>query len=223
MVQENIVMNQPDFSDFIVHFTKNAPPHSTELHPVEVDALAHTTARERLDRILRDGRILATRMPYTNRRAACFTECTWPSLLLHCQHYSPFGVGFRKSFVFQRGGGPAIYIRQDHYQSQVDKGGFADDVYPFLTPFAPGYAPPAYLQAWNRPPIDFTYQREWRTPNDLQFTPQDVEFVLVDVLSDFGALSAAARAGLPESKWILLSNYKNIETLWPQHNIGGPV
>ena len=81
-------MSQADFSEYVVHFTKAGDPYSAQQHPDEVNAIAGTDARQRLVRILQMRRITATRMPWTNRPAVCFTECTWPSLLRHCDSAS---------------------------------------------------------------------------------------------------------------------------------------
>ena len=69
-------MSQADFSDYVIHFTKDNNPHSGEVH-----GITGTDARARLIRILDMCRIVSTNMPWTNRPAVCFTECTWPSLL----------------------------------------------------------------------------------------------------------------------------------------------
>ena len=216
-------MSQPDFSDYVVHFTKTAAPYSADQHPQEVNGIVGTDARQRLGRVLQMRRITATRMPWTNRRAVCFTECTWPSLLRHCARYSAYGVGFSKAKVFERGGGPAIYIRQDHYQAQHAAHEFVDDIFPFLTPFAPPYAPAPYLADWAKPPLDYTYEREWRLPADMQFTLEDLAFILVSTHTDVALMPAPVQAAVPADKWVIVSNYRKIEELWPQHNVGGAV
>ena len=87
-------------------------------------------------------------MPYTGKPAVAFTECVWTSLLEHAGEYSPYGIGFSKSYLFREGGGPVFYMRQDLFRAQ---GGFHEGVYPFITPFVPSYAAEEHLdEYWSR-------------------------------------------------------------------------
>jgi hypothetical protein len=136
-------------------------------------------------------------------------------------------------FLAARGRREEAYVRlrgiKDHFAAQ--KKSFASVVYPFITPFVPEYASPEHRAAYwkdprtgkDRPPNDYTYEREWRVPCDLQFDYADVAFVLVTSHADISAMPSAARAALPADKWINVSNYRKIEELWPQHNLGGAV
>jgi hypothetical protein len=220
-------MSQADFSDYVVHFTKNERPWTLQHRPQDrqAETIAATSARDRLEAILKQRRILALRMPWTDCPAVCFTECTWPSLLRHCKEYSSYGIGFEKAKIFARGGGPAIYMRQDHFAAQ--KKSFASEVYPFVAPFVPQYAPPEHrAKYWkeDRPfPMDFTHQREWRLPAQMEFAFDDVAFIFLAIHADLDAMPQSARKALPPEKWIIVSNYQKIEELWPQHNIGDGV
>ncbi len=215
-------VRQPDFSDFVVHFTKSATPYCADKHPEKVADITGLDARARLFTILQSGRLRATPMPWTNKPDVCFTECTWPSLLMHARRYSPYGVGFTKQFLFSLGGGPAIYLRQDLWQRQKDNADFDKELFAFMTPFAPAYASPEYLKnEWKgRDPIDYTYEREWRTPRDIAFTFSDVAFVTVDTYEDMARAPKVLKDFIGRENWIILSNYRKIEQLWPQHRLG---
>jgi hypothetical protein len=214
-------ISQSDFSDFVVHFTKDAAPFCVKEHPDEVAAILGLSARDRLFTMLAEGKIRSTRMPWTNKYATCFTECTWPSLLGHAERYSSFGIGFNKSFVFSQGGGPAIYMRQDLLRDQLAKSAIVPSMYSFVTPFAPKYAPPKYLKDdWGgRPPVDYTHEREWRVPGDVNFGLDDVAFVCVDTYEDMAVAPKPLKDAVGRENWVILSNYRKIEELWPQHNI----
>ena len=214
-------VRQPDFSDFVVHFTKGAPPFCAEMHPEKVRDITPLTALERLLAILQGGVLRATPMPWTNRPAVCFTECTWPSLLTHARRYSPFGVGMKKEFLFSRGGGPAIYLRQDLWKRQIGRGGFDKELFAFITPFAPAYASADYLRTeWKgREPCDYTYEREWRVARDLTFTLAEVAFVTVDTYEDMAKAPKPLKDAIGRENWVILSNYRKIEQLWPQHRL----
>jgi hypothetical protein len=213
--------SQPDFSEFVVHFTKGTKPYCSEKYPQTVREISALKARDRLFAMLEQGKVRATPMPWTNRAAVCFTECTWPSLLTHAKRYSSYGIGFKKSFLFATGGGPAIYMRQDLWKKQKAKAAFEDTLFAFITPLAPEYAPTEYLEKdWGgREPCDYTYEREWRIAKDLGFTLQDVAFVTVDTYEDMAKAPKPLKDAIGRDNWIILSNYRKIEQLWPQHKL----
>jgi len=219
-------LNRPDFSSYVVHFTKDAAPLSSEREGSGLDAIQAMSARDRLFNILTERRVLATRMPWTNRPAVCFTECTWPSLLGHARHYSPYGVGFTKAFLFATGGGPAVYMPPHLLQRQrthvgVEKQPFDSELYAFLTPFAPFYAPQTYKdEHWNgKTPVDYSHEREWRVPHNLVFTPERVQFVIVDTYEDMAQAPKALKDAIGREKWIIMSVYRKIEEIWPIHQL----
>src|SRR5581483_7250810 len=118
----NVVsMPRPDFSEYVVHFTKSARPFGLARAGAprvpgltEIGALS---AYERLVAMLQQGVIRATNMPWTDKPCVCFTECVWGSLLDHALRYSHYGIGFHKKALFAAGGGPAIYMRQDLFRA----------------------------------------------------------------------------------------------------------
>jgi hypothetical protein len=76
---------RPDFSEYVVHFTKDDRPWSTSRSEpsAAVVEIAKLTARDRFASILKQRVITAMPMPYTNKLSVCFTECVWASLLMH--------------------------------------------------------------------------------------------------------------------------------------------
>jgi hypothetical protein len=217
-------MPNPDFSEYVVHFTKNTWPWSAGRSEAEefVTAIRDQTAFQRLHSILRERRIRATSMPWTGKPSVCFTECVWGSLLDHATTYSSFGVGFHKSFLFANDGGPAVYIRQDVYQAQIDAGGFADEVWPFITPFVPAYASDEHRERFWRPPkpfpLDYTREREWRVPRDLYFDLVNVAFVIVASEVESQMIDPPIRATLGPMKILFMNNYRLINAIWPWHH-----
>ncbi len=101
--------NRPDFSKYLAHFTSalDSPQYPA------------CSAFDRLIKILNDKKINASSMPWTGCKAVCFTECPWPSLLDHTNKYSPYGLGFEKSFIFSRNGSPVYYVRADQYKNKI--------------------------------------------------------------------------------------------------------
>ena len=89
-------------SNFVAHFTKG-----TDDEPFQ-----------NLVNMLNEKTIRAGEIPWTRNPAVCLTECPWSSLLKHVGHYSSFGLGFTKPHIFAAGGGPAYYVRADHWEKQ---------------------------------------------------------------------------------------------------------
>jgi len=191
---------RPDQSDFLAHFTKGAD------------------AYQKLISILNDKNLKASPLPWTKRPAVCFTECPWSSLLEHAQQYSPYGIGFTKPHVFAAGGGPSYYVRPDHF----DKQQWENDLYTFVTPFAPAYRPGhlkdgKYL---NGKTIDYSHEREWRVPHDFKFDHGSIQFVILDTYEDMAKFPKDLKDAIGREKFIFMDMYKKIEDLWPTHLIG---
>lgn len=188
---------RPDQSQYLAHFTKG------------------DQAYQNIISILQDGAIRAGSLPWTKKPAVCFTECPWSSLLAHADQYSPYAIGFAKPHVFASGGGPAYYVRADHFKKQT----WTDHVYAFVTPFWPSYRMDSlkssdYLDGKT---IDFAHEREWRVPHDFRFTLEQVEFVILDTYEDMAKFPSALKDGIGRNKFILMDIYKSIEKLWPTH------
>jgi hypothetical protein len=215
---------RPDFSDYVVHFTKAGPPLGLGVRKTRVeglDEIAELSAYDRLQAILESGLIRATNMPHTDRPCVCFTECVWGSLLDHAERYSCYGIGFHKTLLFSEGGGPVFYMRQDLYQAQSEHGGFDDAVWPFVTPFAPPYAPDDHLEQYRagKGPIDYSHEREWRVPKDVPFDlAADVSFIIVDTYLDEARMPKEIKDAVGRENIILMDNYRKVNELWPWHH-----
>jgi hypothetical protein len=218
--------NRPDFSDYVAHFTKGAEPIVADQADPNIAA---QSALQRLASILEDRNIRATAKPFASKHSVAFTECPWSSMLDHAQQYSPYGIGFAKKALFERGGGPVIYIRQDLYTTQRAFGsedneylrGFHRDLACFLAPFLPTYAPPEHLAQYGKDStaIDFTHEREWRVPGDVEFGYDDIEFVVLDHYQDMEALPETAKQSIAPGRFLMVDVYRRIEKLWPVHMI----
>lgn len=209
---------RPDFSDYLVHFTTSRKPvGDTDPHNPAL-AFAGQTALERLIKMLTDKKIVASTMPWTGSRAVCFTECPWSSLVDHTKQYSPFGIGFSKPFIFSRNGSPVFYVRPDQYNKQT----WHDHLKAFVTPFWPAYRPSTTFftsHAFTRT-CDYTHEREWRVPQDLEFNYKQIEFVVLDKYEDMAKFPQNLKDEIGRDKFLLMDNYKMIEKLWPVHNLG---
>ena len=204
--------NRPDFSEYLVHFTSDRAPFSTKSR-IPADGFSEMTAYEKLISILSNKTIFASRMPRTSATAVCFTECPWSSLLSHTQVYSPYGIGFNKSFVFSRHGAPALYVRWDTYNEQK----WEQRILPYVTPFWPAYRPKSLGTRYKT--CDYTQEREWRVPHHFTFEYGHIEFIVLDTYEDMARFPKELKDAIGREKFLLMDNYRTIEKLWPVHII----
>ncbi|QUL37183.1 hypothetical protein [Erythrobacter sp. JK5] len=186
-------------SNFVAHFTKG-----------EGDV-----PYENLVKILEGKALKAGSLPWTGNPAVCFTECPWSSLLSHVGHYSAFGLGFTKPHVFAAGGGPAYYVRADHWEKQQ----WDNHVRTFVTPFWPAYRPQSekFKKQLGGKSIDFAHEREWRVPHDFTFEYEQVQFVVLPGYEEMARFPKELKDAVGREKFILVDVYKHIEKLWPTH------
>ena len=206
-------MPRPDQSFYLAHFTKNGKDYTGS--SVTDPSLSEMSAFERLVNIIQERKIIACELPWTRKKAVCFTECPWGSLLRHAESYSPYGVGFPKRLVYSRNGNPVIYANPKMFNEQIwDK-----DVYPFVTPFVPSYA--SELVKAQKPfygkPVDYTHEREWRVIKDFSFQYNNIAFVILDKYSDLKRRTDSLVEQIGVEKFIFMDTYKKIEELWPTH------
>jgi hypothetical protein len=208
---------RPDFSDYLAHFAKDGAPCGIGDVNNAGNKYSGMSAGERLISILTSEFITASNLPWTGRQAVCFTECPWASLLDHAKRYSSFAVGFTKPHIFAAGGGPAYYVRADHYQKQT----WDSDLHTFVTPFWPSYRPAnlqdkKYLSGHT---IDYTHEREWRVPHDFKFKLSQIKFVILPTYEDMAKFPQNLKDQIGREKFLLMDIYRTIEDLWPVHNI----
>jgi hypothetical protein len=148
---------RPDISDKVIHFTKGAT--------VE-DAIGVLLT------IIGEGRLLGGgRMIRGGYRCVCFTEAPLPALaggLVNggsFTRYSPCGLMFEKSWLYDRSARPVIY------QPDAEFGQLPEEIRWRHVRYEPT----------GNPPIDFAWERERRLRQDeLQFSPDDAVLVVPD-------------------------------------------
>ena len=145
------------------------------------------------------------------------TECPWSSLLDHAKKYSSYGVGFAKPRVFAAGGRQVYYVRADHYQKQT----WVDNLHTFVTPFWPEYRAAKFKEKeyLGGNTVDFSHEREWRVPHDFHFKLDQVEFVVLPSYVEMAKFPEDLKNAIDREKFLLIEVYRNIERLWPVHNI----
>lgn len=206
-------MARPDQSFFLAHFTKDGRNYDGSDEPhTEVSEMS---AFERLISILEARKIQAFELPWTNKKAVCFTECPWGSLLRHAKAYSPYGIGFTKKLVYSRKGNPVIYANPEMFRSEK----WDESVYPFVTPFLPTYAPDTVKRQrpFNGKAVDYTHEREWRVAKDFPFQYSYISFVVLNSYTEMERIPADIVDAIGKEKFLFMDTYKKIEELWPTH------
>jgi hypothetical protein len=169
----------------------------------------NSSAIDRLMNILEMKTIHASPMPFLPRspKAVCFTECIWDALVSLAEEYSPYGVVFSKRFIFDKGGGPALYVRGDHLKE------LGEAIPQVIEPFVEPFDPKAVLKEGVR--IDYLHEREWRLPSALTFEYSDLDYVLVESIEEVNdVVHKIASHRLPEKKLIPLNTYEQIRKAW---------
>lgn len=117
-----------------------------------------------LKKILKEGRLIAAPTGYyvhtTSPKSVCFSELSLRGLTQHALRYSHFGLAFLKGWIEERGGGPALYVREDLLKHER----LPIAIQPFVNKIS--------LGNW-----DFHHEREWRVPGDVEFRHADVHVI----------------------------------------------
>lgn len=206
-------MPRPDQSFYLAHFTKDG----REFRGNEVDnpTMDQMSARQRLINILTQKEILAANLNWVNKKAVCFTECPWGSLLRHAEKYSSYGIGFTKKLIYSRNGNPVLYVNPTLFRGQH----WDQTVYPFLNPFVPSYASDAVKNQppFNGRPVDYTHEREWRVTRDFKFQYKYICFVILNSVKDLEVVPDNIVNEIGYEKFVFMDTYRKIEELWPTH------
>ena len=203
----------PDYSPLLVHFTRDGNQRRmVRENDIPTDHPLHEhkqkSSIERLTSILTTRTIYASPMPLVgDASAVCFTECVWDALVAHGSRYGSYGVVFSKETIFQAGGGPALYVRGDILQGEMDTLPLA--LKPLVVPFDPdGLVQPGVIQDW-------IHEREWRLPASFTFEYADIRYVLVESIADADHIIRLVETmNIPASRFIPMEVYRTIRQEW---------
>ena len=210
------ILRSVDYSPFLVHFTRDTGPSGerpiagADFVTKEHQLFQHlgTSALEKLISILTENELKTSpQIDLPSRpEAACFTESVWGSFTRITDAFSSFGIGFNKRFVFDRGGGPALYTRGDIFSDLSTS--FPASLEPFVKPFDPD-------GSWIGKHSNFLFEREWRIAINLRFHHVDVEFVIVDTYKDADILLQAIDSPqITAAKIIVMESHRIVREYW---------
>ena len=159
-----------DMSKYVVHFAKETPQATA--YDNEISILYGR-------RIIAKNAFGAGRLHAPAKKSVCFSEVPLHHLKRLADVRGQHGIGFRKEYLVERGGGPILYAYKDTPQAKAVKamvdGAAKDNGSPVwsVAPFVdlPGtYGKSKYLYEW---------EREWRHVGDLVFTETDPAFLII--------------------------------------------
>lgn len=137
-------VSHPGQSETLVHFTGRA----RKQYAPEVYFLTPTGI---LDLIVTEERLMAKPTFGTDRNVVCLSESDVGGVeaLLSTGHFEAWGVVLRRDWVWQNGGGPIWYTRDDVWQKVRDRD--EQDLLQWMVRTSPQSA-------------DWLHEREWRIP-----------------------------------------------------------
>jgi hypothetical protein len=175
--------NQPhwaDMSDYVVHFVKPWALHPTDL-PHEWITIQQILLEQRLRAMNRFGIASSSRYSHIpNQNVACLSEVPLGQLARLVKRRSRCGIGFRKQYVVERGGGPIMYAyagtgHERAIRNMMDT--HLHNPHADIWKVTPMVDSAGAAKAGGQP-YHFEWEREWRVIGDLPFETEEVSFVI---------------------------------------------
>jgi len=150
-------MSRNDITYDLIHFTKGEDIED---------------AFQQLRKIIKERRLICGgNLIKGGHKCVCFSEAPLASLQSglvnpdYYSSYSPFGIMFKKKWIFEQGGRPVIYQTNEEYEHLRETHRWRHMRY----------------HPNQNPPVDFTWEREWRVRCDhLDFNPEVATIVVAD-------------------------------------------
>jgi hypothetical protein len=167
----------PDVGDHLIHFTGRNGPRTDDVD----QHIRGLSAERRLVGILVDRTIRGFEAFGAGAPVACFSESAKAAIpkLVREGRYAPCGIAFSKQLIFESGGGPALYVRGDEWETMT--AAVPQPVRSRLVRFWPGATPPdgTYMPSHLANPSEWLHEREWWVPGEFRFDWPDVKFLVV--------------------------------------------
>jgi len=134
----------PGQSDVLVHFTSRGRPTAS-------NRFADLTAEQRLTAIMEQQTLIASPPYRSSTPVVCLSESgpDGVAALIRGSGWAPWGVVLDRQWVWDQGGGPVWYVRDDLDADVRDRLGGTTDAW--LVRTEPGHS-------------DWLHEREWRIP-----------------------------------------------------------
>lgn len=206
--------NWRDMSEYVVHFTKDTPESAAYSSMISILYKRVVSARTRF------GAARGLDVLGESQQSACFSEVPLDRLDRLVERRSSYGIGFLQDVLVRAGGGRVWYVDNDsdlaasfrqlmaqYVRSPMDVSSPLWQLTPFID-FPGRYGAAEYRFEW---------EREWRVPGGLSFSPDEVAFLFIPE-----ELHSRARAFFDEAEEENTGpNYRCpfLDPLWPDDQI----
>jgi len=156
--------DRADQTPYLVHLTKSEKPFRERQRTGVLD---NEVAHLRFENMLRTRQVQDCELPHVSTdncrvRAVCFSEAT--SLECHAKKYSPWGLAFTKSFLYNaRKANPVLYCRPEILRDMKERYKDQADYLRYLTPMSPMYADENQMRVGNEVYVkeENSRQQDW--------------------------------------------------------------
>lgn len=154
-----------EYRYFYIKEAKENPDHSIML----THLIRGEDPYKLLKIILREKKLRSSETGYYGKskgtKSVCFTDLTTRGLNRHSKQFSAYGIAFLKDFIFEKNGGPALYIRENLLKKTSEQ-------HDLIKP---------YVNKINIKTFDYHHEREWRVPHDLDFEYHQISIVYAPI------------------------------------------
>ena len=166
----------PEHGNFVEYIEKNGRKYvalareNDDLTIMLTHLIRCSKPYETLKQILSQGVLVGGETGYFHKQYAtksvCFADLTIRGLLRHSKKFSPYGLGFIKDKIFEKGGGPAVYVN--------------DKLLHEIAEFIPEKMRP-FVNKIDLCGHDYHHEKEWRVSGDFHFSIDEVSIVYAPV------------------------------------------
>lgn len=165
-----------DMSDYLVHFTRAANGRTAYENVLSIlgDQTLHAVnpfgiARHRAPNV-------------DTQRTVCFSEVPLHLLGRLAARRGEYGIGFTKQFLLGRGGGPIWYVEHEGITEMAVQSLIRQATVELHPEVNPIWTLTPFIDSTGDHPngqYRFEWEREWRHVGDLNFTVEDVAFLII--------------------------------------------
>jgi hypothetical protein len=207
-----------DMSEYVVHFSKGEAGKTAYTSMLSILASGRLQARSRF------GAARGLDALGDTQQAACFSEIPLDRLDRLVERRSKYGIGFRQEFLISAGGGRVWYLDSDGTPARYIRELVAENVRSPMNLSSPLWQLTPFIDfpgSYGGIDYRFEWEREWRVPGGLTFSPDQVAFLFIP-----GELQAQARIFFDDAEKTRTGpNYECpfIDPLWSDNAIQAAV
>jgi len=165
-----------DMSEYVVHFTKDEPGSSAYSSMLSILSSGKLSARSRF------GAARGLDALGESQQTACFSEIPLDRLDRLVGRRSKYGIGFHQDFLVESGGGRVWYLDNESELASSVRTLISQKVGPPMDLSSPLWKLTPFIDfpgSYSSFEYRFEWEREWRVPEGLIFSPDQVSFLFI--------------------------------------------